>query len=149
VYITAGHHQATLEVEAELVSMLLQFITDASIGPKERRLIRSHVMKGKNAGRPRPSKRQPRDTSVTQHEASAPTQTGHQSEPVELDRLDGANPLDLKRILWNDLTLTSFPLPMNPSSRKITYYGTSAPLPLFSHSLSHLNATSYRTMESG
>jgi hypothetical protein len=37
--------------------MLLQFVTDPTIGPKERRLIRAHVMKGKNAGKPRPARK--------------------------------------------------------------------------------------------
>jgi hypothetical protein len=132
-----------------LVSMLFQFIADTSIGPKERRLIRSHVMKGKNAGRPRPSKRQPRKTSATQHEASAQAQTGHQSKAVHSEALNYANTLDLKRILWNDIALTSFSLPMDPSSLKIIYHGVSAPLFFLPHSLPHSNAPSFRSMESG
>jgi hypothetical protein len=47
-------------------TMSLQFITSNTIGPKERRLIRSHVMAGKNAGKSRPSHKKQRDNMSKQ-----------------------------------------------------------------------------------
>jgi hypothetical protein len=105
--------------------MLLQFIADASIGPKERRLIRSHVMKGKNAGRPRPSKRKLGNASISQGDTRGfASHMNHQAKAIDSEAPDYNHMLDLKRILWNDLTLTSFPLHVGPDSRKTIYRGT-------------------------
>ncbi|KAF1946938.1 hypothetical protein EJ02DRAFT_430485 [Clathrospora elynae] len=101
--------------------MLLQFITETTIGPQERRLIRSHVMKGRNAGRPRPPRRRLQESSITQCDAQkSASPAGLQLEAIALY---SRNPLDLKHLLWNDLTLTSFPHNIGPNSRRSIYQG--------------------------
>lgn len=96
--------------------MALQFIDQkgspgAGISSAERRLIRSHVMKGKNAGRPRRSMR--RSTSVLYPVRrvltwSAPGVAG----------TPAARPVQL---LWSDLSLTSFPQQLDSESTKLMH----------------------------
>lgn len=102
--------------------MLLQFITEPKIGAKERRIIRSHVMKGKNAGRPRSSRRRLHNTSASNQssEQSMLPRVDQLSENY-LEALDYKHNLDLKRILWNDLILPSFPEHMSPDHRNFIY----------------------------
>jgi hypothetical protein len=77
--------------------MTFQFITN-DIGARERRLIRSHVMIGKNAGRPRPSRQEKRDAATEQttsrhvgtykkHMTVATKQTFELFRPALFDRL--------------------------------------------------------------
>ncbi|KAH8896040.1 hypothetical protein GQ53DRAFT_779328 [Thozetella sp. PMI_491] len=90
--------------------MKLQFISQGSpgISKSERRKIRSHVMKGKNAGRPRPSTRK---------------QTG----PVHIRRtlacrgVPGTGYTRPQSLLWSDLSLTSFPQQLDPESTKLMH----------------------------
>lgn len=99
----------------------VQFIHQGAIGlgPSEsdRRIIRSHVMRGKNAGRPRPSRR--KQTTIV-HITSALT------TPRVLE-LASFRPG--QRLLWNDLCLTSFPQQLDSESTKLMHrctYSTSA-----------------------
>jgi hypothetical protein len=111
--------------------MLLQFITDAAIGPKERRLIRSHVMKGKNAGRTRLGRGRQRKSSTKLCEETAvlvSARIGEQSEKISTGEIGCHNTLNQKRLLWNDLALTSFALPISPNFRHVIYHGTYSPL---------------------
>lgn len=102
--------------------MALQFITEGAIGPKERKLIRSHVMKGKNAGRPRPPRRTLRDVCTSSQDARHTTPPGYDhSKANELEALYSKQTLRLNRILWNDLTLASFPLYASPESGRFVY----------------------------
>lgn len=93
--------------------MTLQFIDQGAIGlgPSEsdRRIIRSHVMRGKNAGRPRPSRRkQTTLVHVKQALTSPCIPESAKSKPG-------------RRLLWNDLCLTSFPQQLDSESTKLMH----------------------------
>jgi hypothetical protein len=97
-----------------MANMTLQFIIQGSqgINKTERRKIRSHVMQGKNAGRPRPSTKRPTGSvhnkrSVTCRSAQVPDK--------------GFGDMILKTLLWNDLSLTSFPQQLDPESTKLMH----------------------------
>ncbi|KAF2833345.1 hypothetical protein CC86DRAFT_451075 [Ophiobolus disseminans] len=97
--------------------MLLQFITEPVISSKDRRLIRSHVMKGKNAGKPRP----PRKTLV--HLTQPFTNSkGEQLNDGESAKFGSEHGLPLDRLLWNELTLASFPEHVSPETTKFVYH---------------------------
>ncbi|CAO2651712.1 Nn.00g042820.m01.CDS01 [Neocucurbitaria sp. VM-36] len=103
--------------------MHLQFITEPTIGAKERRLIRSHVMKGKNAGRPRPSRRTLHNTT------SAVDQGARDAILPKVDQMNRGVPevlyykhnLGQKSILWNDLILPAFPEYVSTEQRKFIH----------------------------
>ncbi|KAK0734720.1 hypothetical protein B0T26DRAFT_737273 [Lasiosphaeria miniovina] len=91
--------------------MVLQFIDQgaAGIGLSERRLIRSHVMKGRNAGRPRQSSKK---------------QTG----VVHIRRILPMNPPPgvlmppcTRPLSWNDLTFATFPGELDGESRRLMH----------------------------
>ncbi|KAH7414238.1 hypothetical protein DE146DRAFT_24756 [Phaeosphaeria sp. MPI-PUGE-AT-0046c] len=94
--------------------MLLQFVNDPTIGPKERRLIRSHVMRGKNAGK----SRIPRKPLV------------HRDFKIPIlnpqERFDDGDS-EIKHIiyphqpLWNELSLTSYPYHIGPEKERFVY----------------------------
>jgi hypothetical protein len=96
--------------------MLLQFITERSIGPEERHIIRSHVMKGKNAGKSRSARRTLIHRSVRDHAAA----TDSCPETSELMK----HTLAWNRMLWNELTLASFPEHVGPETTKLVYHRT-------------------------
>ncbi|KAH7095519.1 hypothetical protein FB567DRAFT_586834 [Paraphoma chrysanthemicola] len=97
--------------------MLLYFVTDPSIGPKDRRLIRSHVMRGKNAGRPRPAR-----TPLKHQTFIAPiTDIIQDPKPEELQDLDLRHTLKLDRLFWNELTIASFPEQISAQTRRFVY----------------------------
>jgi hypothetical protein len=104
-------------------NMPLQFITEGAIGPKERKLIRSHVMKGKNAGKTRPARR------TLLHSNGKSRQDDHQPTPLGYDHSKGNEPealdcrqtLHMKRLFWNDLSLASFPQPVSPNLQNAIY----------------------------
>lgn len=82
--------------------MAFQFIS-GNIGPDERRLIRAHVMVGKNAGRPRPSHRKQRVATLKQGTSH------HETERLrdrEADRSVSSCPFKpalFDRLISNDL----------------------------------------------
>ncbi|KAK3382585.1 hypothetical protein B0T24DRAFT_18452 [Lasiosphaeria ovina] len=91
--------------------MVLQFIDQgaAGIGLSERRLIRSHVMKGRNAGRPRQS-------------------TKKQTGVVHIRRILPMNPPPgvlippcTRPLSWNDLTFATFPGELDDESRRLMH----------------------------
>lgn len=92
--------------------MALQFINQGAIGigpsDADRRIIRSHVMKGKNAGRPRRSKKQ----TTTIHVKRIP----NFSHLSEFASSKAGRPL-----LWNDLCLTSFPQQLDSESTQLMH----------------------------
>lgn len=101
--------------------MTLQFIDQSAVGlgPSEsdRRIIRSHVMRGKNAGRPRPSRRK-QTTKI------------HVKRALTSSRILGsANFRPGRRLLWNDLCLTSFPQQLDSESTKLMHRCTYSILP--------------------
>lgn len=97
--------------------MALQFIDQkgapgADITSAERRLIRSHVMKGKNAGRPRRStKRQTALLYPVRRVLTWSTGPGVVAAPA-------ARP---GQLLWSDLSLTSFPQQLDSESTKLMH----------------------------
>lgn len=98
--------------------MLLHFVSDPAIGAKERRLIRSHVMKGKNAGKPRP----PRKPLLHRELKAAISDLAARSERVNIkadQRLCPHQPL------WNELSLTSYPYHIGPEKEKFVYQSQS------------------------
>ena len=93
--------------------MTLQFINQGAIGigPSEsdRRIIRSHVMRGKNAGRPRQSTRKQ-------------TTNLHVKRLLTSTRILGpAYSKPGRQLLWNDLCLTSFPQQLDSESIKLMH----------------------------
>ncbi|OAL56476.1 hypothetical protein IQ07DRAFT_8669 [Pyrenochaeta sp. DS3sAY3a] len=99
--------------------MLLQFITASDIGPKERKLIRAHVMKGKNLGR---SRRQGRVFRETKPVADHPGVIAGKAESLPVaGNMNSGRTLGLIRLFWHDLSLTSFPRPIHSDSRKLVY----------------------------
>lgn len=103
----------------------IQFIEQGSvgIGASERRLIRSHVMKGKNAGRPRPSRR--KQTSIVHTKrALTPPSTPASECP--------------RSLLWNDLCLTSFPQQLDSEATKLMHRCTVFYILRSIHLLTHL-----------
>lgn len=100
-----------------MAGMTLVFISQGqpggevpAIGTSERRIIRSHVMRGKNAGRPRPSTRPKRQTAMV--------------HVRRILSLPGAMITLMPRpraLLWNDLYLTPFPQEFNPESTRLMH----------------------------
>jgi hypothetical protein len=95
--------------------MLVQFITEPTIGVKERRLIRSHVMRGKNAGKPRPARTQ------LIHQSLQPVTTTTRNCSEEFLHADYKHTLSLNRLLWNELSLTSYPYRLTAETEKFVY----------------------------
>ncbi|KAH9206689.1 hypothetical protein DL95DRAFT_438854 [Leptodontidium sp. 2 PMI_412] len=98
-------------------STSLQFISQGTAGKRpggsDRRLIRAHVMKGKNAGRPRPSTKKATAIVQIKHPFTAtriPTTAYPQPAPK------AGRPL-----LWNDLCLTTFPGQLDSESTKLMH----------------------------
>ncbi len=93
--------------------MTLQFINQGVVGtaPSEsdRRIIRSHVMRGKNAGRPRQSRRK---QATIVHVKRVLTSTGI---------VGPAYSKAGRQLLWNDLCLTSFPQQLDSESTKLMH----------------------------
>ena len=116
--------------------MTLQFIDQGAVGmgPSEsdRRIIRSHVMRGKNAGRPRPSTRKQSTIVHVKRVWTAPGILGSgYSKPG-------------RQLLWNDLCFTSFPQQLDSESTKLMHrctYSVLFPIParLPSSSLTHFS----------
>ena len=85
--------------------MTFQFIS-GDIGPNERRLIRAHVMVGRNAGRPRPSYKRQRVATLQQGKARRETT---QTNEVETDRDTSSvasSPALFDRLVSNDFAFT-------------------------------------------
>jgi hypothetical protein len=94
--------------------MLLQFISEPTIGPRERRLIRSHVMKGKNIGKARQSK------TKTLHQRDGTSQ--HMPKEHATEHEDHVKHiLSLHRVFWNGLSLTSYPCDTTPELERLVY----------------------------
>ena len=79
----------------------------------DRRIIRSHVMRGKNAGRPRKSsRRSPASVVYTSQFLSSPfgraNSASTKSAPV-------------RQVFWNDLCLTTFPEQLDSESTKLMH----------------------------
>ena len=96
-----------------MTGMTLQFIDQGTIGigPSEsdRRIIRSHVMRGKNAGRPRQSTR--KQTTIV-----------HVKRVLAFPRILGSGySKPGRQLLWNDLCLTSFPQQLDSESTKLMH----------------------------
>ncbi|KAK1499633.1 hypothetical protein CTAM01_06827 [Colletotrichum tamarilloi] len=70
----------------------------AGIGKSDRRALRSHVMRGKNAGRPRPSTRKQTNNAPIKRQLKIP-----------------------RRVFWNDFCLTSFPQELDPDSTRLMH----------------------------
>lgn len=109
------------------------------MGPEERRLIRSHVMKGKNAGRPRPTRKKQRTGTGT-----LPTRrilTRYSDPPPErsvshyasCEAHDCRHALELKQLFWDDLALTPFPQQLSPESRSLLQQCKSMSAPKDAH----------------
>ena len=87
--------------------MVLQFIDQSSsgIGSSDRRIIRSHVMRGKNKGKPRRSTKKEKNVAALRHLLTAP-EFGYKMP---------------RQILWGDLCLTSFPKEMDSASMALMH----------------------------
>jgi hypothetical protein len=104
---------------SETVTMLLQFISEPTISARERRLIRSHVMRGKNAGKSRQPKAQP----IHKHRAGT---TGRSTDDFSDElQLHTKHTLSIHRVYWNELSLTSYPCEISPDTERFVYQRTS------------------------
>lgn len=96
--------------------MLLHFVSDPAIGAKERRQIRSHVMRGKNAGKPRaprkPLLHRDLDTNVSISKLQI------EGEEVSIKASPNLCPY---QPLWNELSLTSYPYYIGPEKETFVY----------------------------
>ncbi|KAF4927585.1 hypothetical protein CGCVW01_v002400 [Colletotrichum viniferum] len=70
----------------------------AGIGKSDRRALRSHVMRGKNAGRPRPSTRRQASGVPVKRQLKIP-----------------------RRVFWDDFSLTSFPQELDSDSTRLMH----------------------------
>lgn len=112
--------------------MPLQFINQSGgpePGPEDRRLIRSHVMKGKNAGRPRPSTRKPRQIApikrvLRQLELTSCTADDISTLAQECKEHGSqyAHTLFTKQPLWHDMALVSYPQQLSTESRRLIHH---------------------------
>jgi hypothetical protein len=107
--------------------MLLHFVTEPKIGAKERRQIRSHVMQGKNAGKPRIARSKLIHCDL-QPSKEAGTDTSGLNSLVELD---SKHTLSLHRLLWNDVSLTTYPYRTSPEMDKFVYQRTPLKTPYY------------------
>ncbi|KAH9907280.1 hypothetical protein F4778DRAFT_721253 [Xylariomycetidae sp. FL2044] len=92
--------------------MSLQFIGEdpsTGISVSARRIIRSHVMRGKNAGRPRPSKKKPTTTPPIRRVLTWSGPPG-QRQPRP------------QHVFWNDLSLTTFPHQLDAGTTKLIHH---------------------------
>jgi hypothetical protein len=105
--------------------MLLHFVNEPTIGPNDRRLIRSHVMRGKNAGRPRPARRPLKHQNFTPRSS----RVKEDAETEALQAIDLKHTLRLDRLFWNELTIASFPAQVSPQTRRFVYQRTKPSLP--------------------
>ncbi|KAI1305061.1 hypothetical protein F5Y03DRAFT_163162 [Xylaria venustula] len=110
--------------------MSIQFIDNASIDKNTRRLIRSHVAKGKNLGRTihRPS-RHPRKARVTASEDTAP-----ELRPEADNSIESAVSLTIQRQLQEELS-SSLPFDTSPTCRRLFCHCWFYPGRLFSFML--------------
>lgn len=118
--------------------MILQFVDDTTIGPKERRLIRSHVMKGKNAGKPRPAR-----ARLIHRDCQTPEKSPHDDKQGLM--IHNKPVIPLNRLFWNDLSLTTYPSPIDSSTHDFVYSRTPPNPPYYSLPV-HGTNTSHRHM---
>ncbi|GIK00129.1 hypothetical protein Aspvir_004147 [Aspergillus viridinutans] len=87
--------------------MALQFISQSpsGIGSSDRRIIRSHVMRGKNAGKQRRSTKKQKIVAELKHLLYAP----------------GSGYVMPRQVLWGDLCLTSFPQELDSESTALMH----------------------------
>lgn len=98
--------------------MLLHFISDPVVGTKERRLIRSHVMKGKNAGKTRP----PRKSLKHRNLGLSVPDSNLKVEQHECEMTYVTCP---HQPLWNELSLSSYPYYIGPEKETFVYQSQS------------------------
>lgn len=88
--------------------MTFQFIT-SDIGPDERRLIRSHVMKNKNTGRPRPSRRKEGRAATRMITSPSADVRGNNDNIVKQPGEGLARSILYDRLICNDLAFAEIP----------------------------------------
>lgn len=81
--------------------MTLRFVDNALNGKERRKLIRSHVMQGKTAGKTYTSRKGTRPVQRKEQVVSLTSDLSHNVHGWKYM-------LGLRRLLWNDLTLISF-----------------------------------------
>jgi hypothetical protein len=102
--------------------MSFQFVDEALDVRQRQRLIRSHVMKGKLAGRTHPSRTMRAKTKAAMTRSVEKANRSNSAEGLfqhrvhETDRTFG-----LSRLFWNDLSLVSFPVQLESTSRHLIY----------------------------
>jgi hypothetical protein len=118
-YTVYGEYTAIKEILSDILTMLLQFISEPTIGARERRLIRSHVMKGKNAGKPR----QPKAQLI--HKGSAESTGSSEEDVSENLKMRAKHKSLLYQVYWNELSSTSYPCEIGPETERFVYQRTS------------------------
>lgn len=105
--------------------MLLQFITETPTGPKERHLIRSHVMKGKNLGKPRPTRKRPvnikSSTAKSDAVQSAPESPPDWSDAEEIEALYSDHVVGHDWAMWKKYKLNVHPRHMRSEAETYVY----------------------------
>ncbi|KAI8631850.1 hypothetical protein F5Y19DRAFT_377458 [Xylariaceae sp. FL1651] len=101
--------------------MPIQFIDNTSIDRRTRKLIRSHVAKGKNVGRiiHRPS-RYSRQRKVEIKATTPSSVPGHEVEALSYDRNNSKSTISIQRQFQEDLS-ASLPFHVSPMCRRLFY----------------------------
>lgn len=123
------------ETHAEITDLAFRpFIVTTSLDKTDdvtRKLIRSHVMRGKNKGKPRPRKaqtRRPGETGETPDSAALTQPTSSEDKPSsteepELSCDNGAWKMTPPRKIASELSLFRYTMELNPSMRELIYRG--------------------------
>jgi hypothetical protein len=94
--------------------MPLRFVDNALNDKERRKLIRSHVMQSKTAGK-----------AYTSRKVTRPVQKNEQAVSLATDLSRNVHGLKymlgLRRLLWNDLTLISFPEQLDYHSMNLVH----------------------------
>jgi hypothetical protein len=102
----------------ELLVMVFQFIDNASIDRRTRKLIRSHAAKGKNIGKGRP-RRKPRPANASQ----PPLDSDSNQEETDADHISNEQTLFLEQPRGEALSFYNMPFELSPRLKALFYKG--------------------------
>jgi hypothetical protein len=136
--------------------MSFQFVENGKIDGAARKLIRSHVMKGKNVGkiRPRRTPKVQREPSLSHDGYAASLSIGISCRSPE-DSKDTV--ISVPQTIGNSLSYFAFPCQLQPHMRDLIYqcmdkvplHSCLSLLNLFSHFRHHPDTSPYRLLSSG
>ncbi|KAK8003548.1 SET domain-containing protein [Apiospora arundinis] len=101
--------------------MSFQFVDSTKVGRNERRLIRSHVMKGKNTGKSLPPRKRHRGTTPVKRTLDTSIVSTTKGMDPRLMVYGETRILELISLYWSDLSLISFAHELTPESRPLIH----------------------------